>query len=124
MAPTPGVVTWFRVYCGALSLVYLALLVAGIAFLFFGAFAGHLPDSEEVPRALLIAYGLVVIVLGAVFAAAFAAGAFLPPKPWVWIYGLVLIAFGFTSACCLPFCIALLIFWLKPEVKVHFGRPA
>jgi hypothetical protein len=28
-----------------------------------------------------------------------------------------------TSACFLPFCIPLLIFWLKPEAKHYFGRP-
>jgi MFS family permease len=123
MSPTPGVVTWFRVYCGALSLVYLAMFVGGIAFLFFGAFADHLGRSEEMPRALMVAYALVLIVLGAVFAAAFGAGAFLRPKPWVWVYGIVLISIGFMSACCLPFSVALLIFWLKPEAKAYFGRP-
>ena len=121
MSPAPGVVTWFRIYCGALALVYLALLVGGIAFLFFGAFADHL-ESEEMPRAFLVGYAAVLMVLGAVFAAAFAYGAFLPPRPWAWIYGIVLIAVGFTSACCLPFSVALLIFWLKPEAKAWFGR--
>ena len=41
-----------------------------------------------------------------------AAAIFLPPRPWVWIYDLVLIAIGFMSCCILPFSVALLIFWL------------
>jgi len=47
---------------------------------------------------------------------------FLRPKPWVWIYDLVIICMGMTSACFLPAAIPLLIYWLKPEVKAHFGR--
>jgi hypothetical protein len=45
----------------------------------------------------------------------------LRPRPWLWTYNLVVICVGMTSACFLPFCIPLLIFWLKPEVKAHFG---
>ena len=44
------------------------------------------------------------------------------PRPWVWTYDLVVICFGFTSACFFPFCIPLLIFWLKPPVKEWFGK--
>jgi hypothetical protein len=123
MDPTPGVVKWFRVYCGALALVYLAVIAGGIAFLVFGAFGSHPQKSEEVPRVVLVAYAFFLMLLGAVFAAAFGAGVFLRPKPWVWVYAIVLITVGFTSPCCLPFSVPLLIFWLKPECKAYFGRP-
>jgi MFS family permease len=124
MGPTPGVVTWFRVYCGALALVYLALLVGGIAFLFFGAFADSLPDQGQMPRAFMVGYALVLMVLGLVFCGGFTAGVFLPARPWAWVYGIVLIAVGFASPCCIPFSVALLIFWLKPECQAYFGRSA
>jgi hypothetical protein len=32
----------------------------------------------------------------------------------------VTIGLGMTSACTLPICIPLLIFWLKPETKAFF----
>jgi len=122
MSPTPGVVTWFRVYCGALSLVYLGCIAGGMFVIVSGA--GLHSGSDHVSRGFMLGYGAVLIVLGLGLSAAFAAGIFLPPKPWVWVYGIVLIAIGFMSACCLPFCTALLIFWLKPEAKAYFGRPA
>jgi MFS family permease len=118
----PGVVTWYRVYCGALAVVYLALVVGGVAFMFFSDRIAQ--GDDEVPQWFGIVYGAVLIVLGLVFLSAYLAAFFLPAKPWVWIYGIVLISIGFTSACCLPFSIVLLIFWLKPECKVYFGRPA
>jgi hypothetical protein len=46
----------------------------------------------------------------------------LPPRPWTWIYHLVIICFGMTSACCIPMCVPLVIFWLKPDTKAYFGR--
>jgi hypothetical protein len=46
----------------------------------------------------------------------------LRPQPWLWTYDLVIICLGMTSACFLPACIPLLIFWLKPETKHYFGR--
>ena len=41
---------------------------------------------------------------------------------WLWIYDLIIICLGMTSACFWPAVIPLLIFWLKPETKRHFGR--
>ena len=67
--------------------------------------------------------GGVYAAFGLVFAGAFAVGLLMPRKPWAWIYGIVLIALGMTSACCIPATIPLLIFWIKPEAKAFFGRP-
>ena len=118
--PTPTVVTWFRIYCGALSLVYLACIAGG---LFICISVDELARTEDTPRWLLMAYGSGLIFLGVVLAAVFAAGVVLQPKPWVWIYGIVLIAIGFSSPCCIPASIPLLVFWLKPDTRVYFGRP-
>ena len=121
MPPAPGVVTWFRVYCGALALVYLGCIVGGIFMLVTG---GNLHGTtDQMSRGVVMGYGVVLIVLGMGLSGAFAAGIFLPPQPWVWVYAIVLISIGFMSACCLPFCVAMLIFWLKPETKAYFGRP-
>ncbi|HUP45086.1 MAG TPA: hypothetical protein VM779_06200, partial [Thermoanaerobaculia bacterium] len=107
----PPVVTWFKVYAGIMCLLYLLVIAGGVFFLL-------IPATEE--EAWIM--GLVFFAIGLPLLAVFAASLFLPPKPWVWIYDIVLICLGFTSCLTLPFCIALLIFWLKPETKVYFGR--
>ncbi|MGB7159266.1 MAG: hypothetical protein WBD40_14450 [Tepidisphaeraceae bacterium] len=60
--------------------------------------------------------------MGVPLAAVFGVAPFLPRRPWVWIYDLVLICLGLTSICCMPATIPLLIFWLKPEAKAWFGK--
>jgi hypothetical protein len=39
----------------------------------------------------------------------------------VWVYDLVLICMGMTSAGCIPACVPLPIFRIKPETKRCFG---
>lgn len=101
-----------------MALLYVACIVLGVFFLFM---SGELAD-EETPRFLWVVYGALFIGLGILLAGLYAAAFFLPPKPWTWVYHLVLIGFGMTSCCCLPFSIALLVYWLKPETQAWFGR--
>ena len=117
---TPGVVTWFKVYAALMALVYLLLMGLGIFMVVAGA---SLEGMEELQgSASPIVIGVIYAIMGLVFAIVFAVGLFLPRKPWGWIMGIVLIALGMTSVCCLPATIPLLIFWLKPDAKAYFGR--
>ncbi|MBK6314773.1 MAG: hypothetical protein IPF53_10785 [Blastocatellia bacterium] len=117
---TPGVVTWFKVYAALMALVYLLLMGLGIFMVVAGA---SLEGMEELQGdASPIVIGVIYAIMGLVFAIVFAVGLFLPRKPWGWIMGIVLIALGMTSVCCLPATIPLLIFWLKPDAKAYFGR--
>lgn len=113
----PGVLVWFRVYTIFLSLLYLLVIGLGVFFLAFGSQL----QNEEMDGVFV---GLFMIALGIPLCALFVAPLFLPPRPWVWILDLVLIGIGCTSACTLPFCIALIIFWIKPETQQYFGRDA
>lgn len=113
---TPSVYTWFVVYCILMALLYLTAAVMGIAFMFIE------PD-RDMSAAEAKVMGAVFLIVGLVFFVPYALAPFLPRKSWVWVFGLVLICIGLTSACCLPVCIPLLIFWLKPEVKEFYGRP-
>ena len=114
-AATPPVYKWFVVYCLLMALVYMTTAVMGIVFMFTQ------PDPEmSAAEAKLM--GSVFLILGLVFFVPYALAPFLPRKSWVWVFGLVLICIGLTSACCLPACIPLLIFWLKPEMKTFYGR--
>jgi MFS family permease len=120
MVVAPPVVQWFRVYAGAMAALYALLFFGGILAM---GFLPTLPKGpDDPPTAFLIAYGGLFMSLGLLFGGAFAAIFFLKPQPWVWSYSLVLICLGMTSACCIPACVPLLIFWLKPEVQRWYGR--
>ena len=110
----PGVVLWFKVYLVLNALMYIA--VAGL----LGAIALLAPDflEEELgPAVLLLAIAGFCVLLAIVYLVAL----FFPLRQWAWVYDLVLICLGFTGCLTLPFSIALLIFWIKPEVKNWFG---
>lgn len=113
--PKPPVWKWYVVYCVFLAILYLLFAVAGFV-IFFAVEAT--PSDVLVKNIVSIAWA----VIGTALFIPFAMAPFLPPKPWVWIYGIVLIAVGMTSVCTLPASIALLIFWIKPETKKFFGR--
>ena len=112
----PTVWTWYVVYCVAMAILYLFVIGAGIFFLLAD------PVWLEEDAMLLRVEGALFLGLGLVLMVIFAIAPFLPKKPWVWIYGIVLIGLGMTSACCLPATIPLLIFWIKPETQQFFGR--
>ena len=112
----PPVVVWFKVYTGLMTLLYLVCFVGGVVLVYY---ADEIPGLD--PTEILV-QGIILAVMGLPFAIVFALPLFFKPKPWVWIYNIVMIAIGMTSCCCIPACVPLLIFWLKPEVKLWFGR--
>jgi MFS family permease len=116
-APKPDTVTWYKVYAGFMTALYLVLAVAGA---FLVAYAADLADADH-DEVELQMMGVLYGVLGIAFAIVFAVGLFVPRRKWGWIYSIVLICIGLTSCCTLPACIPLLIFWVKPETKRYFG---
>ena len=112
---TPSAYKWFVVYCILMALCYLSLAVMGIVF-------GFIEPDREMSAAEAKLMGTVFLILGLVFFVPYALAPFLPRKSWVWVLGVVLICLGLGSACCLPICIPLLIFWFKPEMKAFYGR--
>ncbi len=107
---------WYRAYCAFLTVIYLALAVMGLALAFFQ------PASPgQSPQEMLI-MGIVYAVLGAVFFLISLVALVLPPKPYNWIVGIVMLAIGFTSCCLWPAVIPLFIYWIKPETQSFFGR--
>jgi hypothetical protein len=114
--PAPPAVGWFKVYSAGMALIYLATLALSSIFFLLS------PEDLEMSRFEAMMLGTLLGGLGFVLLVVYLAVFFLPRRPWVWTYDLVLIAIGFTSCLTLPFSLPLLIFWLKPEVKQHFGR--
>jgi hypothetical protein len=112
----PPVWRWFVIYTIALGIVYLGLAVFGIVALLID------PAKLDMPSGEAKLMGAIFLGIGLIFALPFLAAPYLPRKSWVWIYDLVLICIGMTSACCIPACIPLLIHWLKPETKAFFNR--
>lgn len=112
----PSVIVWFKVYCGVLCFIYLCLAASSLFF-----FLAPPSELEMSPMAARIT-GVAVLVSGLLFFAICFVPFVVPPRPWVWVYGICLIALGMTSACFVPACVPLLIFWLKPEVKSYFGK--
>ena len=112
----PPVMTWYKAYCVVMALLYLFCIVAGVIFLIAA------PTDPNISAAEAQITGGAMFFGGILAFGPFAFGAFLPQKPWAWIFGLVLICIGLTSVCCMPATIPLLIHWIKPETKFYFGR--
>lgn len=115
MTPPP-VLSWFKIYAGVLTAIY-ALCALASPVLFF--LASQMRGDEKVGA---MVYAVILLAVGLPFAIACALPFFLPRKPWVWVYNLVIICVGMTSCCIVPASVALLIFWIKPEVKLWFNR--
>lgn len=112
----PKVISWFKVYCAFLCLLYLA--TAAFSLFFFLAD----PADTEMSTVVARITGALLLVLGLGLFGACLLPLILRPRPWLWTYDLVVICLGMTSACILPASIPLLIFWLKPEAKRYFGK--
>lgn len=127
-APGPPPVWWW--YVGYCVLVVLFGLVVGATGL-FGLLA---PDSMaqqqagmlealgmDISPAQIAANSAMQVAMAAVWILAYSIAPFLPRTPRVWGVHAVLIAFSFTACCCVPAAIPLLVFWMKPETRAHFG---
>ncbi len=112
----PTVVVWFKVYAAFLAAIYFAMAAVSLVFFLTD------PEKLEITKDHAVLIGAVLLVLGLLLTIASAIPIFAAPRPWSWMYALVLICIGMTSACFLPLCIPLLIFWLKPEVKTYYGK--
>lgn len=116
-AGAPSVIFWFKIYCGVLCVLYLAVMAAALIFFFVG------PEQFEMSGLFANLMGVLYLVLGlGLFAVCFLP-LVLRPRPWVWTYDLIIIALGLSSPCLLPASIPLIIFWVKPEARIYFGKP-
>jgi hypothetical protein len=95
----------FRVYCIAASLLYTAGMAASIIL----SAPAHGSDM------------LRLTALTSLFAAIHATAAFVPHKPWGWMFGLVVLCVDVPSWA-MPMAVPLLFFWRRPLTKAAFGR--
>jgi len=111
----PAVIIWYKIYLAVLAFLFLFVVAVG-AFLMLAPINAE--DLDETPKKII---GIIYIIMGLGLFIPVIAGFFLPKKPWVWVYHLVLICIGMTG-CTIVFSIPLLIFWIKPDVKAYFGK--
>lgn len=112
----PKVLLWFKVYCAVLCLLYLAVAASSLFFFFAD------PTDTEMSEFAARGTGIALLLIGVVLFGVCLLPLLLSPRPWLWTFDLVVICLGLTSACFLPACVPLLIFWLKPETKHYFGK--
>ncbi len=102
----PPVLVWYRVYCGAMALLYLVCLAGGIALL---SRRDLFSSNKDVPPEMGLFYSVGFTVVGGLLAPAFLASFFLPRSRRAWIYHVVLITLGMVSVCCLPVTVPLIL---------------
>jgi len=116
-APTPAVYYAYIVYSISMAVLYVACVVGGVMCL---GNANSFADTDE-DRFSMMFLGGVLIVIGLPLSIIFGIVPLLPRKKWCWIYGIVLISIGLTSACTILPAILLLVFWLQTPAKRYFG---
>jgi len=117
-ANPPRVLLWQKVYCVAMAVVYLLCAALGLAFMLFRE---SLADAKTTATEHLFV-GALLLAVALPLTAAYAAGPFLPRRPWAWVYHIVLIGLSMTSCACLPIALPLLVFWIGPRVQAWYGR--
>jgi hypothetical protein len=116
----PGVVLFFRLYAGILTILGASLVILGFAYI-----AGEFSHAATAMKARqnLVTAGFYVI-LGLVTCTVHAIAFFGGRRGWVHTLGLITLALASLSCCCLPFSLPLLLAWNKPEVKKWYtARP-
>ena len=107
---------WYRVYCVVVAFLSLAVAALGVFLIFVPVEPGlEQPEQFRLIGAMYAAFGIASFVI-------FAVAALLPPKPYNWVVGIVMLALGMSSCCLWPAVIPLLIYWVKPETQAFLGR--
>ena len=107
----PTVIIWFKAYCSLLAIIHLPLLLLSYGYL-------CALENEEGLIAMKVLFSALMVISLAVPAMSLLCF-FLKRQPWVWVYSLVLICLGMATWL-LPFCIPLIIFWVKQNTKVYY----
>jgi hypothetical protein len=108
----PRVVFWFQIFCVFMTLACTVFFVGGMWAVSDAGGLGKLGAQAGTASFMLTAMALTGI--------AYLTALFLKPRPWVWVYGLVLIGVGFFGLLTALICIPLLVFWFKAETREYY----
>lgn len=107
---------WYRVFTFLIGLGSL-LLISGLGLMaILGSNASNVADPAGARSG-----GTILIIIGVVIFAFYAAPMILPRKMFHWVYGIILLLLSLSLCWTLPFAVPLLIYWFKPETKRFFG---
>jgi hypothetical protein len=113
----PPVVFWYKLTMAATAVLYLVCAAGSV-------FALANPNSlanEEMTATEWRTMGAILLAVCAPLGAVYTLPLFLPPSKGAWIFGIVLIAILLSSCCYWPFCIPILIYWLRDDNRAYFG---
>jgi hypothetical protein len=128
----PTVVTLYRIWCGLILIVYVALginealVLAGKATPRLGPITEFFSNDDPKLHAKLLEEerqnSIVGLALALIGATIFAVGmVYCPRAQWAWVWGIVAVIVSVFPLCVsLGGAIPLLIYWLKPETKRYF----
>lgn len=105
----PDAVKWCKLYLAVCFLVYMTS--TGVSLYLVSR-----------PHAGNVFSGLFLLLLSIPLCLSHAIPFFVAPRPWVWMFVLVLICLGLTIPCTLPATVPLLLSWLRPETKRYYGK--
>ncbi|REJ75927.1 MAG: hypothetical protein DWQ47_09860 [Acidobacteria bacterium] len=111
-----NVVFWFRVYSAGMLVLSLVPVAFGLIL-----FALSISRETRDPEGDLLA-ALIFGSAGLFLAGLSLVGVFIRRKPSAWSFGWFLIILGIISCILLPAAIPLLVYWLKPDLKIFLGR--
>jgi hypothetical protein len=131
--PRPAVVPLYRIWCGLILMVYVAiamhegLILAGKEPPELGLLADVASRDDPKLRGQLLAEerenSIIGVGLAAAGSALFLLGMFSPRTSWAWVLGCVAIVVSIVPLCVsVAVAVPLLVFWLKPETRQYFGR--
>jgi drug/metabolite transporter (DMT)-like permease len=101
-----------------MGLLYAGTLIVGVVFISMAeVIASEDPDMSAHEAQI---FGGLFALISLPLCVFYFAAPLLPKTRFAWIYGIVAIAIGMTSACCLPAAIPLFIFWIKSDTKAFF----
>jgi cell division protein FtsW (lipid II flippase) len=116
MTPPP-VWRWYVAFCWLLAAANFGLAILGLDMIRQPEkFTSEVFDLETIRQIgmLGLGTGIVFIVLNILMTR-------LPTKPWAWVTHLTNILVPMVFCCPIVICIPLLVAWMRPETKAHFG---
>ncbi len=127
----PRAVLWYKVYCYLFAALNFYSAWHGLTIVRdpdgilqrFQILRDQVVDDQTRDLMLFMigSMGWTLLLIGAVFGVTAFSLPNAPDNRKTWVAHLVHIVVGTTSCVLTPFCIVLLVAWLKPEVKEHFG---
>ena len=123
----PTVVLLFRIFClGLAAFLTLGSLISMTSEPQLGIGDTMISDGNEQLREQLLEEERVknrhMLIVSCVLVPALLLGSALPPRPWAYIYGIVVLVTTSLFCLTLVFTIPLFIFWIKPESNRYFAR--